>query len=110
MRQSRATEHEQTYEMTNEKAPPGAGQPPRYKQAILTWLGVYPALTVTLAVLGPTMEGWPLPLRTLLVTLIMVPALTWMILPFLRRVLRGWLSPQTVAPARTEPIRPDQSR
>jgi hypothetical protein len=72
-------------------APAGPAQPPRYKQAIITWLGVYPALTVTLAVLGPAMESWPLPLRTLLVTLLMVPALIWVILPLLRRMFRSWL-------------------
>jgi len=76
---------------TSEKAPQVIAQPPRYKQAIITWLGVYPALTVTLAVLGPAMESWPLPLRTLLVTLILVPALTWVILPLLRRMLWSWL-------------------
>lgn len=79
--------------MTDEMAPPVNPQPPRYKQAIITWLGVYPALTVTLAVLGPAMESWPLPLRTLLVTLLMVPALIWLILPFLRRMFRSWLFP-----------------
>jgi antibiotic biosynthesis monooxygenase (ABM) superfamily enzyme len=72
-------------------APPANAQPPRYKQAIITWLGVYPALTLTLAALGPMMESWPLPLRTLLVTLVLVPALTWVILPLLRRMLGNWL-------------------
>ena len=76
---------------TNENAPPAPAQPPRYKQAIITWLGVYPALTLILAILGPVMESWPLPLRTLLVTLLMVPALTWLILPFLRRMFQSWL-------------------
>jgi len=77
--------------MTNEEAPRAPAQPPRYKQAIITWLGVYPALTLTLAALGPAMESWPLPLRTLLVTLVLVPALTWVILPLMRRMLGSWL-------------------
>jgi len=76
---------------TSQKAPPPNAQPSRYKQAIITWLGVYPALTLILAALGPAMESWPLPLRTLLVTLLMVPALTWLILPLLRRMFRSWL-------------------
>jgi antibiotic biosynthesis monooxygenase (ABM) superfamily enzyme len=76
--------------MTRE-APPPIPRAPRYKQAVITWLGVYPPLTLTLAVLGPVMETWPLPLRTLLVTILLVPALTWLILPFLTRVFRGWM-------------------
>ena len=36
--------------MTQEQARPPTPRPPRYKQAVVTWLGVYPALTLTLAV------------------------------------------------------------
>lgn len=78
--------------MAEERVVPAARQPARYKQAVVTWLGVYPALTLTLAALGPAMEGWPLFLRTLLVSVIMVVILTWLILPFLMRTFRGWMS------------------
>ena len=78
--------------MAEEQAPPATPRPPRYKQAVITWLGVYPALTVILAVLGPTMESWPLPVRTLLVSVVMVIVLTWLILPFLMRMFRSWIS------------------
>lgn len=79
--------------MTEKQAPPPIPRAPRYKQALITWLGVYPALTLTLALLGPAMESWPLPLRTLLVSVVMVIALTWLILPFLTRVFRRWMFP-----------------
>jgi antibiotic biosynthesis monooxygenase (ABM) superfamily enzyme len=36
-------------------------------------------------------EGWPLPLRTLVVSIVMVIALMWLILPFLMRILGSWL-------------------
>jgi antibiotic biosynthesis monooxygenase (ABM) superfamily enzyme len=78
--------------MSNEQAPSPPARPRRYKQAVLTWLGVYPILTVTLALLGPIMRGWPLPLQTLLVTLLLVPLLTFAIFPLLNRAFRGWLS------------------
>ena len=39
---------------------------PRYKLAVIIWLAIYPALTATLAVLGPVITPWPLFLRTLL--------------------------------------------
>ena len=79
--------------MAEEHVPPETPQPPRYKVAVVTWLGVFPALTLTLWVLAPVMEGWPLPLRALLVSVVMVIALTWVILPFLRHLFRNWLSP-----------------
>lgn len=77
--------------MTDEQAPSPPARPPRYKQAVITWIGVYPLLTLTLAVLGPMMEGWPLPLRTLLVTALLVPVLVWGIFPLLNRIFRSWV-------------------
>lgn len=77
--------------MTDEQPAVAAARPRRYKQAIVTWLAVYPALTVTLYVLSPFTDGWPLWLRTLVVTILLVPVVVWVILPFLTRILRGWL-------------------
>lgn len=67
-------------------------QPPRYKLALLTWIGVYPIITLLLAALGPATAAWPLPLRTLLLTAVMVPTLTWLVVPALTRFFRAWLA------------------
>jgi antibiotic biosynthesis monooxygenase (ABM) superfamily enzyme len=75
----------------SDEQPAAAPRPRRYKQALLTWLAVYPTLTLFLAILNPLMEGWPLPLRTLLVVSLMIPTLFWVILPLLNRLFRGWL-------------------
>lgn len=77
--------------MSNEHTPSNPARPPRYKEAVITWLGVYPTLTVTLALLRPMMATWPLPFQTLLVTLVLVPLLTFVIFPFLNRAFRAWL-------------------
>jgi uncharacterized protein len=78
--------------MTDEQPAAAAPRPRRYKQALLTWLAVYPTLTLFLGILNPLMDGWPLPLRTLLVVSLMIPTLFWVILPLLNRAFRGWLS------------------
>jgi antibiotic biosynthesis monooxygenase (ABM) superfamily enzyme len=41
------------------------------------------------------METWPLALRTLLVTVLLVPLVVYVILPLLNRVFRGWLFPSS---------------
>lgn len=69
-----------------------AADPPRYKLALITWVGAYATITLILDVLGPTMAPWPLPLRTLLLSVLMVAALTWLVIPLLSRACRGWLS------------------
>jgi len=66
--------------------------PTRYKLAVVTWVGAYAVITASLAVLGPTIANWPLPLRTLALSVLMVAVLTWLVMPVLTRLFRGWLS------------------
>jgi antibiotic biosynthesis monooxygenase (ABM) superfamily enzyme len=66
--------------------------PPRYKLALLTWAGAYALITLILALLGPVMASWPLALRTLLLSLTMVVALTWLVMPRLTRLFHSWLT------------------
>jgi uncharacterized protein len=65
--------------------------PPRYKLALLSWAGAFAVITTILAVLGPVMATWPLPLRTLLLSVLMVVAMTWLVVPSLTRLFRRWL-------------------
>jgi uncharacterized protein len=74
---------------TVKAAPPAT--PPRFKLALVTWAGAYAVITGILGVLGPMMTGWPLPLRTLVLSVLMVSALTWVIVPTLLRLFRPWL-------------------
>jgi antibiotic biosynthesis monooxygenase (ABM) superfamily enzyme len=74
------------------RAPHPAG-PPRYKLALLTWAGAYAVVTAILATLGPTLASWPLVLRSLLLSVLMVVALTWLIMPAFTRLFHAWLAP-----------------
>jgi antibiotic biosynthesis monooxygenase (ABM) superfamily enzyme len=65
--------------------------PPRYKLALLTWAGAYAVITVMLALLGPAIASWPLALRTFVLSVTMVVALTWVVMPRLTRLFGGWL-------------------
>jgi uncharacterized protein len=65
--------------------------PPKYKLALLTWTAAYAIITLTLALLGSTMAHWPLALRTLFLSALMVATLTWLVMPGLTRLLRRWL-------------------
>jgi antibiotic biosynthesis monooxygenase (ABM) superfamily enzyme len=66
--------------------------PPRHKMALLTWPAAWALITLILWVLGPLTAGWPLPLRTLVISVLMVAGLTWVLLPYLTRVFAGWLA------------------
>jgi len=76
---------------TPKQAPPG--RPPRHKMALLTWAGAWALITLILWLLGPVTATWPLPLRTLLISVLMVLGLTWVVIPKLTRIFAGWLAP-----------------
>jgi uncharacterized protein len=64
---------------------------PRAKLALLTWAGAYAVIMLVLAIGGPAMAGWPLALRALVLSGLMVTAMTWVIVPVMTRLFRGWL-------------------
>jgi putative oxidoreductase len=66
--------------------------PPRTKLALLTWVGAYAVILVVLAVGGPALASWPLALRALVVSGLMVAAMTWVIVPVMTWLFRGWLA------------------
>ena len=67
--------------------------PPRWKSAIVVWLAIYPSLTFLLWLAGPTIAHWPLELRTLAATAVLVPWMVFFMIPFLQRLLASWLRP-----------------
>jgi hypothetical protein len=70
--------------------------PPRYKTALLTWIGIYPVIALLLVVLGGTIGRYPAAVRALVLTAFAVPILTWLVMPVLSRVAAGWLYPERV--------------
>jgi uncharacterized protein len=68
--------------------------PPRWKMATATLLGVYPVSLFIGLVFSPTLRRLPLALNLFLVSTMIVGLLTWVVMPFITRLLRGWLHPQ----------------
>jgi uncharacterized protein len=65
--------------------------PPRYKTVAITWLAVYPTLTLLLELFGDDLSKLALPLRTLVISAVLVPVAIYLVVPLLRRVFRSWL-------------------
>lgn len=72
---------------------PGEPPPPRYKMAVVTWLGVFPVVTVIFSVFGRWLEMMPTLLRTLVFTVVMVTLMTYVIMPRMTRLFSFWLYP-----------------
>jgi uncharacterized protein len=73
---------------------PGAPPPPAYEMALLTWITIFPLITVVIVVLGPMLEGMALVPRLAITTAVTVPLMTWVVMPRVTRLLRGWLYPR----------------
>lgn len=65
--------------------------PPRWKSMLVIWVAVYPLVTTLAAVLGPLLRDLPVPLQTLVMSLVLVPAMTLVMLPLMSRLLAGFL-------------------
>jgi uncharacterized protein len=48
---------------------------PRWKTAVMIWMGIYPTITTVFWLLSPIIAPFPIPLKTLCVTLIVVPTM-----------------------------------
>ncbi|MGW3827211.1 hypothetical protein ACWEAF_34170 [Streptomyces sp. NPDC005071] len=75
-------------------APAAVPMPSAHRRAVITWLSVYPLITVVLTVLGPYVVTLPLPVETLILTAIIVPASVYVVVPALGRLLPPQRSPR----------------
>jgi hypothetical protein len=70
-------------------APPAP--PRRWKMAVVTFAALYPLLLVLITVLRRIIGGWPLPLTMLVTLALIVPLMTWLVMPLLTVRLGPWL-------------------
>ncbi|GAB2750584.1 hypothetical protein [Kitasatospora kifunensis] len=59
---------------------------PVHHRAAITWLAVYPTITLVLALIGPHTAHLPLFVRTLILSAIVVPVVVYGLIPALQRV------------------------
>lgn len=65
--------------------------PPRWKMVLTTFLGAYPFTLLIQWLLTPRTATWPLPLRSAVFPVLLLPLLTYLVMPRLSRLLRLWL-------------------
>jgi hypothetical protein len=75
-------------------------EPPRYKRAVVSALAVFPVVLLVQGSVDVWVADWPLAVRTLVLTALVAPALTYGTLPLAAWVLRGWLRLSTIPSSR----------
>jgi len=71
------------------------GVPPKWKMAIVSFIGAYSISSVAQYILSIYLGQQPL-LTNILMTIILVIGLTYFAMPLLSRLLRRWLYPRTI--------------
>jgi antibiotic biosynthesis monooxygenase (ABM) superfamily enzyme len=67
--------------------------PKKWKMAILIWIAIYPTVTLTAMLFGNYFQKiQPLPLQTLVSTLIVVPIAVFVVVPALQKAMNKWIS------------------
>lgn len=76
---------------------PAQAPPSVHVRAVLTWIAIFPLVTIGLYALAPFTEGWPIVLRALVLTLIVVPLAVYLAVP---QLLRAWVALNARRPVR----------
>jgi antibiotic biosynthesis monooxygenase (ABM) superfamily enzyme len=69
--------------------------PLRYKMAVVTWLAIFPLITLMSWAMGAALAdfrlGLPLIAHTFIATALLVPLMTYVVMPRMTRLFAGWL-------------------
>jgi hypothetical protein len=73
----------------------GESPPPAWKMALLTWVGVNPAVYIFSTAVPAVLGKMPMLAELLIVNAFVVAILTWAFMPLLTKLFRPWLQPTT---------------
>ena len=65
--------------------------PPRWKMAVVTWMGVFPTVLLWSSLLPKVLSGLPSLAVVAIVNVFVVVTLAWGVMPLLTRMFAGWL-------------------
>jgi antibiotic biosynthesis monooxygenase (ABM) superfamily enzyme len=82
---------------------PGAPPPPPYKVALVTWVTIFPLITLVVVASAPLLGSLPLVVRLAGTTGVTVPLIAWVVMPRVTRLLHRWLYPGRAAMTQPTP-------
>lgn len=71
--------------------PAGAAPPPRWRMTVVSWMGIYPVVAFCLWYVAPLLDGLPYLLKVAVLTIIVVLAMSYVVMPRLSRWMGWWL-------------------
>jgi antibiotic biosynthesis monooxygenase (ABM) superfamily enzyme len=74
---------------------PSLPPPPRYKMMVISGIAIYGLINLMTVLVVPWIAFLPAPLRTLVVTVLMVALMTYVVMPSMTKLFAGWLYPKS---------------
>jgi len=68
--------------------------PPKWKMTFVSWLALYPAVTLVFVLFGDLLAQMPLLLRTMAVTVVVMLLMSYVLMPRMTRWFAFWLFPK----------------
>lgn len=65
--------------------------PPKWKMAIIVWLAIYPLITVIFYIFNNQIQLIHPMLRTLAITVVVVPIMVFILIPTYTKFFKDWL-------------------
>jgi antibiotic biosynthesis monooxygenase (ABM) superfamily enzyme len=66
--------------------------PKKWKMVIVIWLAIYPLITTVFLLFGKyLMQIEFVPLRTLMMTIVLIPTMVYILMPFITKLLKNWI-------------------
>ena len=60
----------------------------KLKSVFVVWIAIYPAITIILLLFGDSLNQLPVTIRTLVLTVILVPLMVYVLIPFWTKVFK----------------------
>ena len=74
--------------------------PPKWKMTIVSWLALYPAVTLVFVIFGDLLAQVPPLLRTMIVTIVVMGLMSYVLMPRMTKWFAFWLFPRQKGPSR----------
>jgi antibiotic biosynthesis monooxygenase (ABM) superfamily enzyme len=81
------------FDLPSQRALGGSAPPPRWKMAVLTWVGLYPLVVGIGYASGPFVGELPFALAVAPQTMLSVALMAWLVMPWATRMASRWLYP-----------------
>lgn len=72
---------------------PTSSPPSRWRMTLVSWLGIFPTVTILLVFIAPILAPLPFLIRTALFTGMVAIAMSYLVMPRLTHWMRWWLRP-----------------